>query len=529
MSDELEIRLGPPKKRRPSSSAQTPAVRVPRRVLRQIHTYVSQNVSVESGGVLVGRFSERDNAVQISGQISADHAHATRDSLTFTHETWVAIEDTLDAEFPGQQIVGWYHSHPNFGIFLSSHDRFIQTNFFSAPWHLAYVADPIRKENGFFGWQAGEIVPIAQWNLADDTTAADTTPTTHSRRSTRNSPSRCHRRALAPALLAVSSAMLIAGIWLLVSADSGPATTAVTTDTTGRIGEVVSTTETDRTTTGAPPTSVTSTTAGQPSTSAPPTTAIAGTGSPWQTQNLATPSNGFAIALAGSLPSAPPCPADVELWVQRVEQVPVVVRRAGDELRFDTTCDPRECESFVGIGRGIPWDLGSGQLESCDGSGQTVPLDSSITAVATVPETGVLTWTTAQGLGTVGRIDGLGTSTPPLLDMTKLASDCSTDPDRAVGPQCATLVGVADNTNAVVARSDAGAPLVVAGGRQLDPCDGTSGWSWTNESVAVPIGTGQVLFIRRADGTAQAQLGIVSGASTSSAPTCSLEIFGAGS
>jgi len=39
----------------------------------------------------------------------------------------------MDAQFADKKIVGWYHSHPGFGIFLSEYDLFIHRNFFTAP------------------------------------------------------------------------------------------------------------------------------------------------------------------------------------------------------------------------------------------------------------------------------------------------------------------------------------------------------------------------------------------------------------
>jgi proteasome lid subunit RPN8/RPN11 len=59
---------------------------------------------------------------------------------------------------PDHQIVGWHHTHPGFGIFLSRHDEFFHRNFFSQPWQVALVVDPQRGELGFFQWLDGEIV-----------------------------------------------------------------------------------------------------------------------------------------------------------------------------------------------------------------------------------------------------------------------------------------------------------------------------------------------------------------------------------
>jgi proteasome lid subunit RPN8/RPN11 len=267
MSDELEIHLGQPNAQRPAPSMQAPRVLVARTVLRQVNSHLAADIGVERGGVLVGHVVDEDNTVQITGQIAADHAQATRDSFTFTHETWVAIGDKLESEFPGQQIVGWYHSHPNFGIFLSAHDKFIQTNFFSAPWHLAYVADPIRKELGFFGWHAGEIGPLEEWDLVDEPPAAGTTaagtaasaPPTHSRRSDQASRNRWTRRTWTAIVLVCSAAMVLAGLWLLLPLDDGSSTTTATTGTTLPATEAAPSTVADVvTTSSAAPTTISS-------------------------------------------------------------------------------------------------------------------------------------------------------------------------------------------------------------------------------------------------------------------------------
>ena len=57
--------------------------------------------------------------------------------------------------YPDLDIVGWYHTHPDFGIFLSSHDLFIHRHFFAQPLQVAYVVDPIRQTRGFFQWRDG--------------------------------------------------------------------------------------------------------------------------------------------------------------------------------------------------------------------------------------------------------------------------------------------------------------------------------------------------------------------------------------
>ncbi|MBN2150383.1 MAG: Mov34/MPN/PAD-1 family protein [Candidatus Lokiarchaeota archaeon] len=54
-----------------------------------------------------------------------------------------------EKEHPGSIIVGWWHSHPNLGVFLSSVD--IKTmEMFNKGFHVALVVDPIRNERAFF-------------------------------------------------------------------------------------------------------------------------------------------------------------------------------------------------------------------------------------------------------------------------------------------------------------------------------------------------------------------------------------------
>ena len=60
-------------------------------------------------------------------------------------------------------MVGWYHSHPRFGIFLSQYDVFIHSNFFAEQWQVAYVVDPVSGNSGIFGWENGEIVRYPYW------------------------------------------------------------------------------------------------------------------------------------------------------------------------------------------------------------------------------------------------------------------------------------------------------------------------------------------------------------------------------
>jgi proteasome lid subunit RPN8/RPN11 len=52
-------------------------------------------------------------------------------------------------------IIGWYHSHPGHGVFLSGKDRATQATWFTLPWHIALVVDPLRHEAAAFAGPEG--------------------------------------------------------------------------------------------------------------------------------------------------------------------------------------------------------------------------------------------------------------------------------------------------------------------------------------------------------------------------------------
>lgn len=130
-------------------------------VREQIYDHVFSSLEAEVGGVLIGHLRE-DGSPLVTNIIAALEAEGARSRVTFTHEAWSTIHSTLDHSYPGEEILGWYHSHPGFGIFLSEHDLFIHRNFFGRPEQIAIVVDPHAGSEGLFVWQEGEVVKAAE-------------------------------------------------------------------------------------------------------------------------------------------------------------------------------------------------------------------------------------------------------------------------------------------------------------------------------------------------------------------------------
>jgi proteasome lid subunit RPN8/RPN11 len=129
-------------------------------VLDAIATHGKSDTGVEVCGVLVGNIYSDGAApyAVVEAAISGEHSSGRSTQVTFTSETWTHINDVRDREHPSKQILGWYHTHPGFGIFLSEMDLFIHQSFFAEPWQLAFVFDPKSGEEGLFVWRDGKIV-----------------------------------------------------------------------------------------------------------------------------------------------------------------------------------------------------------------------------------------------------------------------------------------------------------------------------------------------------------------------------------
>ena len=131
----------------------------------QAWQHARRNRSVEVCGVLVGQW-KRDAAgpfVEVRHLIESNAARSGPAEVTFTHDTWGAINREMDTRYQGLRIVGWYHTHPDFGIFLSEYDVFIHRHFFSGAGQIAWVLDPIRNQEGVFRWRDNHPVLTPQF------------------------------------------------------------------------------------------------------------------------------------------------------------------------------------------------------------------------------------------------------------------------------------------------------------------------------------------------------------------------------
>jgi len=125
--------------------------------------------SYEMGGWLLGTYGEDeygDLFIDIRYQVPAQNPPSLSSvAFAFTNQAQGIWHYTKEANFPMETTLGWYHSHPGHGVFLSDFaDVPICHQYFNQPHHVAIVVDPTkdpmglrREASGVFIWENGEL------------------------------------------------------------------------------------------------------------------------------------------------------------------------------------------------------------------------------------------------------------------------------------------------------------------------------------------------------------------------------------
>jgi proteasome lid subunit RPN8/RPN11 len=132
-------------------------------VMRDMQAHALSNTGIELGGVLLGGQYKDDAGVPfvvVGDSLRAQHYESSQHSFKFTHDTWAEITRQRQEFPPDLHMIGWYHTHPGFGVFLSGMDLFICEHFFRGELDVALVIDPRRGECGWFHWTGEPQEPI---------------------------------------------------------------------------------------------------------------------------------------------------------------------------------------------------------------------------------------------------------------------------------------------------------------------------------------------------------------------------------
>jgi proteasome lid subunit RPN8/RPN11 len=130
-------------------------------VLAMVNSHVSTDLVNELGGFLLGnRYvcpNDKIKYIQIDNCPTAKFTSSGPVSLELVNETFQHFIDEKESKYRGKEAIGWYHSHPDKGAFLSTMDDVVHRSRFPSSWTVALVIDPNRKEGGFFCWRDGNL------------------------------------------------------------------------------------------------------------------------------------------------------------------------------------------------------------------------------------------------------------------------------------------------------------------------------------------------------------------------------------
>lgn len=138
-------------------------VYVTREAYRLMLEHGAQGGRFEVGGFLLGGYHVHRGQpyVDITVAVPSIKAKSEKTHVTFSNEAQREFFTLRERQFPGLRVLGWYHSHPGYSVFLSDYDLFVQRNFFAEPHHVAVVVDPKQhyrwQQAGVFVWHQGDV------------------------------------------------------------------------------------------------------------------------------------------------------------------------------------------------------------------------------------------------------------------------------------------------------------------------------------------------------------------------------------
>jgi hypothetical protein len=161
---------------------------VPQRVIEEAVELMAAAGDTETGGILIGHL-HRDRGgqglfLEVTAQVRAQHAEHELTRLTFTPETWTAVDAALALRARGEIYAGWWHTHPArhwcdecppetrqrcksaglpSGDFFSAHDVALHRAVFPRAYSVALVISDGCEDAGrpiwrLFGWRQGMLM-----------------------------------------------------------------------------------------------------------------------------------------------------------------------------------------------------------------------------------------------------------------------------------------------------------------------------------------------------------------------------------
>lgn len=111
------------------------------------HAKTAAGQGLEAMGLFIGQpYTYQGTPYTLVHHYVTAPNNSTAVSVRFSPQAISQLAQQYARHHKGKLITGWCHSHPSYGCFLSQTDVNTQRRFFSEPWHVAMVIDPLSKQ-----------------------------------------------------------------------------------------------------------------------------------------------------------------------------------------------------------------------------------------------------------------------------------------------------------------------------------------------------------------------------------------------
>ncbi len=116
---------------------------------------------IEVMGLLLGEVFEHEGTeYTIVRDVATSTLEASEVSVRFDKRKMGELFDQMDSSGFDYMVVGWYHSHPGHGCFMSPRDLHTQKSMFREVYHYSIVVDPLNSEIEAYTLDGDECKPI---------------------------------------------------------------------------------------------------------------------------------------------------------------------------------------------------------------------------------------------------------------------------------------------------------------------------------------------------------------------------------
>lgn len=138
-----------------------PTLFLSKALLDEVVEYAGGDKHRPRGGFLLGHRAQwkGDHYLEMVAHVPAEQGIGKGNVFQFTQKSFENLEAQSQALWPTTNLLGWYYTHLNTGIFLSGSDLQLHRQFFSQWWMCALVLDPIQGTLSFFQWQGKQLAP----------------------------------------------------------------------------------------------------------------------------------------------------------------------------------------------------------------------------------------------------------------------------------------------------------------------------------------------------------------------------------